>query len=57
MKNPFRKDKEPFKHKNVRLIVTGVCKEHDKEDLCKQMEAQGVKAVVTSVPVLGQFDI
>jgi len=57
MRNPFKKDKEEHKHKNVRLIVTGVCKENDMKNLEKQMESKGVKAVVTSIPVLGQFDI
>ena len=55
---PFGKkwhDVDPENH--VKLIVTGVCKESDKNQIIKDCKDKGVKAVVTSAPVLGVFDI
>ena len=51
-----KEDKEPD-NKNVRLIVTGQCGDVCKEQLKKDLKEKGVKAVVTSSPVLGVFDL
>jgi len=53
----WQKDTENYKQKNTRLVVTGVCKESDKEQLQKDLKNSGVTTVVTSVPVLGTFDL
>lgn len=45
------------KTKDVRLVVTGVCKDSDKDKLQVDLKNQGVNVVVTSVPVLGTFDL
>ena len=45
------------KAKDVRLVVTGMCKESDQIKLAEAIKEKGVNTVVTSLPVLGIFDL
>ena len=45
------------KAKDTRLVVTGVCKDSEKIQLREDIKKLGVNVVVTSVPVLGTFDL
>lgn len=56
----FRKNKkkdEEIKNKNVRLVVTGNCGSDCHKKLREDLKKEGVKAVITSSPVLGVFDL
>ena len=53
----WKKESKNYEPKNVRLIVTGCCKESEQKALAESISQKGVKTVVTSVPVLGTFDL
>ena len=56
----FRKKKkkdDEAKFKDVRLVVTGNCGADCHKKLREDLKKKGVKAVVTSSPVLGVFDL
>jgi hypothetical protein len=59
MQIKFRTKKEPENHvqQGVKLVVTGVTNDEKKKLLQQELEKKGIKAVVTSEPVLGVFDL
>jgi len=57
MFNKKKEKKNEGKFKNVRLIVTGTCSDSCQKQLRDDLKKKGVKAVITSSPVLGVFDL
>ena len=53
-KDPVESKKNPV---GVTLVITGSNSDADNDKLVKDLEAKGVKAVVTKSPVLGVFDL
>jgi hypothetical protein len=57
LKLNFRTSKEKDGKSDVTLVVTGQTSDKGKEELEKKLATKGIKAVVTSEPVLGVFDL